>query len=476
LPGESTQEPIYLLNNICEEAREENKELWILLQDTAKAYDTVSLAMLEKAMLRIRIPAKIISLLLEPFSKRVTRVITDIGLTKEIIAGDGIDQGETISPLLWRIFYDPLLCEIQENKKLGYNMSCTWSTDFSKSIDRKDTFKTLSIRQAAIVYMDDTTWIAKSKQDMNLILERAKWFYAANDSQINSRKSVLITINSKNNEPNKINMGINQEEVIELNRKQHSRFLGIWLGSKDHSKDTVQRIQQEIKSVLTILKKKRITDKHVEYILNRVLIPRIEYRAQHCALNAITAHNLSAQLRTVLKQAANISKTIPNSVTHHKSLYKLKSIKEIQLENQITNLTNLLNNNKHPSVSTIIRLKQAQIKQWEPANILVENTRQSPPKKNLSAAILKTANEIGITYPDSQWKETFQWKGGSFSIKTLLNNQTRYNQATKSLRKHNIMYIDQIIEKESGILLDWKFIQLSTNRGRGPKPTWYSTI
>jgi len=48
LSGESTMEPIHLLNNICEEAREEGKELWILFQDIAKAYDTISLEMLEK--------------------------------------------------------------------------------------------------------------------------------------------------------------------------------------------------------------------------------------------------------------------------------------------------------------------------------------------------------------------------------------------------------------------------------------------
>src|SRR5271169_4618360 len=29
LPGESTQEPIQLLNNICKETREKGKELWI---------------------------------------------------------------------------------------------------------------------------------------------------------------------------------------------------------------------------------------------------------------------------------------------------------------------------------------------------------------------------------------------------------------------------------------------------------------
>src|SRR5579863_495772 len=56
LPGESTAEPIQLLNNLCEDARENKKQLWILFQDTAKAYDTVSLEMLEKALKRIKLP------------------------------------------------------------------------------------------------------------------------------------------------------------------------------------------------------------------------------------------------------------------------------------------------------------------------------------------------------------------------------------------------------------------------------------
>jgi hypothetical protein len=122
LPRESTSEPIHLLNNICEDARENKKELWILFQNTAKAYDTISLEMLKRSLLRIKTPEKIIELILEPFRDRQIQIITDCGLTQTITAEDGIDQGETISPLLWRIFYDPLLCKIQENKNLGYTM------------------------------------------------------------------------------------------------------------------------------------------------------------------------------------------------------------------------------------------------------------------------------------------------------------------------------------------------------------------
>src|SRR5438876_11335026 len=98
LPGKSMQEPIQLINNLCEEAREKGKELWICFQDTAKAFDTVNLEMLQKAMERIKIPKKAIEFIIGLFKNRKLKAITSYGLTDEIIAGDGLDQGETISP------------------------------------------------------------------------------------------------------------------------------------------------------------------------------------------------------------------------------------------------------------------------------------------------------------------------------------------------------------------------------------------
>ena len=91
LPGKSTAEPIQLINNICEDARENNKELWILFQDTAKAFDTVNLEMLSKAMKRIKIPDKAIRLIIDLFKDRELRVILNNGLSDPITAGDGLD-------------------------------------------------------------------------------------------------------------------------------------------------------------------------------------------------------------------------------------------------------------------------------------------------------------------------------------------------------------------------------------------------
>src|SRR5213075_2711284 len=78
--------------------------------------------MLQKAMERIRILNKTIGFIINLFKNRILKAITSHGLTQNIIAGDGLDQRETISSLLWRIFYNPLLNKIQANDQLGLRL------------------------------------------------------------------------------------------------------------------------------------------------------------------------------------------------------------------------------------------------------------------------------------------------------------------------------------------------------------------
>ena len=56
--------------------------------------------MFNKSLQRIKIPEKIIQLIVFLFQDRQFKIITAQGLTDTITAGDGIDQGKTIFPLL----------------------------------------------------------------------------------------------------------------------------------------------------------------------------------------------------------------------------------------------------------------------------------------------------------------------------------------------------------------------------------------
>ena len=117
LPGEGTASPIHLLGCLIEEAKEKKKELWMMFQDIKKIYDLVGLKMLELAMKRIKLPKTTVNFILNLYKSREIEVLTSIGTTKRFVAGDGIDQEEVISLLVWRIFYDPLLTEIQEHQQ-----------------------------------------------------------------------------------------------------------------------------------------------------------------------------------------------------------------------------------------------------------------------------------------------------------------------------------------------------------------------
>ena len=88
LPGNSTEQPVHILNMIMEEAKEKDKEAWILLQDMKKAFDSVPLRSLELALQRVKIPKRTIKYILNLFHKRQLRIITAYGLIEEITAGD----------------------------------------------------------------------------------------------------------------------------------------------------------------------------------------------------------------------------------------------------------------------------------------------------------------------------------------------------------------------------------------------------
>src|SRR5436190_17588779 len=123
----------------------------------SKCYDRVNIYMLEKAMLRLKLPQNFIEIIKNLFTNRKNRIFTAVGMTDPYDVLIGIDQGEIISPLLWCIYYDPLLCEVA-NKKLGYNIKVDIQDDIY--INKRRTEQQMI---TSLAYMDDMQWVTESK-------------------------------------------------------------------------------------------------------------------------------------------------------------------------------------------------------------------------------------------------------------------------------------------------------------------------
>src|SRR3954468_4682513 len=144
-----------------------------------KAYDSVSLTSLQLSLKRLDMPGNLISWIIDLFRDRHVNAITAFGFTPTIVGKDGINQGDPLSPLLWRKFYDPLLIAIQSTNQgqQGFHMTQQWPCD----INNKASWQHYHINIPLLAYMDNTTYIDSSRSRIQVFIDIANKFYNIHD-------------------------------------------------------------------------------------------------------------------------------------------------------------------------------------------------------------------------------------------------------------------------------------------------------
>src|SRR5256714_6697870 len=222
LPGGSCYTPIHILESIIHDSNTYNKPLFIFLQDISKAFDSIDINMLELAMQRLRIPQGFIKLTLNLFNNRSNRVITANGLSDQYKVKISIDQGEVISPLLWVIYINSLLVTLNNHNSIPYTIS---SNSMQSQVD------TLTL-----AFMDDTTLISSSLNELTDMLNIANEFYEMNNTKINFNKAELITNRDPNDSdnptplystPHQFRLRTSSFSITPISLNSSFRFLGV---------------------------------------------------------------------------------------------------------------------------------------------------------------------------------------------------------------------------------------------------------
>ncbi|GBC09777.1 hypothetical protein RclHR1_00910027 [Rhizophagus clarus] len=286
------------------------------------------------------------------------KIIIAYGLTDTFTANDGIDQGEVISSLIWRIFYNLLLHRIQKDESLKYFMKLRWPDDTfcnDKQI--------ILIRTAASAFADDTQWIAKSKDEAKKITLIANKFFDINDIKINGEKSEIIVVNLEDNNESErfIEIEESKDKVTANKGSVPIRILGVWFKANKDDKHIEVIIKKEISTVLGAIRRKHIIHAQAIYIINIVLLPRLEYRLKTTIWKDRKYEEIFKPVMKVVKYKVRLPANCHDNILLHSAQRKLKNLWRNQIATQVTEFLVVLNSQSKQADILKIRLKKVQL-------------------------------------------------------------------------------------------------------------------
>ncbi|KAG9300023.1 hypothetical protein G9A89_009751 [Geosiphon pyriformis] len=243
LKSTSTQSLIFAVGLIVENALEKNRELWI------------------------KMCLHFISFFGGIYNRRFNQIMIDFGLFDSYIVHDGLDQRKMFSSLLWRIFYNPLLCKVKKHEQLyDYRMCLKFYTKSGKANPNSNSISFF----VAGAFVDNTIWIENCLMTMQNILNIVSEFFSINNILINANKTVTIPINQGVWDAE---LSISGLRISMAKRGESHHYLGIFLSTKRLSKPSLTKAHADIRFFSNVVLRKAITKKQFLYLVSAVLQP-----------------------------------------------------------------------------------------------------------------------------------------------------------------------------------------------------------
>ncbi|GCB83353.1 hypothetical protein scyTo_0023760 [Scyliorhinus torazame] len=167
-------ENVAILDNIIKGAKKNRKDLAVVFVDLAKAFDSVGHELIAKALQRMQLPINFTSMITDLYTGNTTRVEGNKTKTGEIKIERGVRQGDPLSPILFNITLDPLICTLEEA-----NSGVVMPLEENR------------VNCSALAFADDIALLSDSHAGMNKNVKRLRSFCTNTGLAINTNKTIL---------------------------------------------------------------------------------------------------------------------------------------------------------------------------------------------------------------------------------------------------------------------------------------------
>src|SRR5947207_2365313 len=277
-----------------------------------------------------------------------------------------------------------MLCEI-ESRNLGYHFTVNYKDNLYNQA-----FLQKQQHISSLAYMDDMQWISDNQSKLEQMLKIADDYYTFADIKVNKDKSELLL--------KKLNKDFIYEDDIQLHfgnhcidirpkhPKESTRILGVWFNMNNCRDFVINQISDEVINLSESMYRKWITDKHMLYIYNKLIIPRIEYRSQLVVLTKQEYASIISPFRKLFKRKLKLASTIPNAILDNNYIYQFRDLYELNKQSKISNFTIQINSPSSLLGKIMnIRIRQLQEDLWlkeSPLSYFPYNSFNSRNQKN----------------------------------------------------------------------------------------------
>ena len=156
-------------------------EQYTLLYDIRQAYDSVQVDVLQRALLRLRMPAAFVSLVVDSLTGLSSCMRTAYGLSRTFAVERSLRQGDPLAPLLFVILMDALHDGLECNPFTQQRHGLSMALGNGVQMDLP-----------SLGYADDTSALTNTLADLRVQNDWVQYFMAFNRIRLNHGKCELI--------------------------------------------------------------------------------------------------------------------------------------------------------------------------------------------------------------------------------------------------------------------------------------------
>jgi ribonuclease HI len=321
--GAGTTEAICMIKHLIDLANARKVPIYAAILDVEAAYDKVPHDAIYAGLSRIHAPPHLIDLLKNMEATRVLQVDTPFGLTRQFRPILGLAQGSLLAPLLWNIFYDPLLLILQK-QTVGFKIN-----------------NTSPLTITAVAYADDLHPFAASIEELQKQLNLINDFLAMHRMKMNVGKTHVLTNLPSDHQLHpavgQITLGGVPIPSIKPNHDL-SRILGVHLSMDGKSEKTVNHAISSLKNKVAQINMKHIPSQVGINIINSVLMSKLLFRLQVSTLLQKQIDDIDITLRKLTKRKAGLPLNTPNDILYDPAFgLNLQEFKDLHASQLITN-------------------------------------------------------------------------------------------------------------------------------------------